>query len=136
LKEVLLLARNLDRDDRRDRRYTWAVHAERGYPFELVSLQAVRSGDAGTLVSWETASERGLVGYNVLRVPAEGGPPTRVTPVWIPAVGDSATQASYQFLDASAGAGAADSYRVEGITLEGLSSLSDAVSAVEDGASR
>jgi hypothetical protein len=136
LREVLVLARNLDREDRRPRRYTWAAHSDRGYPFELVSLQAVRSPASGTLVSWETASERGLVGYNVLRVPEEGGSPTRLTPVWIPAVGDATTPAAYQFLDPSASVGSAAQYRIEGITLEGLSSFSELVSPTEDGSAR
>lgn len=136
LKEVLLLARNLESDDHRARRYTWAAHADRGYPFELAALQAGRSADEGTLVTWETTSERGLVGYNVFRVPAEGGAPIRLTPVRIPAVGDSATPASYQFLDPYAEAGVPYLYRIEGITLEGLSSFSELVSPAEDGSAR
>jgi hypothetical protein len=135
LREVFVLARNLDREDRRPRRYTWAAHSDRGFPFELASLQAVRAG-SGTLVSWETASERGLVGYNVLRVSQEGGSPARLTPVWIPAVGDAVTPASYQFLDPDAPEGSTYLYRIEGITLEGLSSLSELVSPSEDGSAR
>jgi hypothetical protein len=132
LKEALLLARNLEPEDRGARRFTWAAHHDRAYPFELSSLAAVRSKDGGTLISWETSSENGLVGFNVLRVGPDGGAATQVNPVWIPAVGDLSTPGSYQFLDSSAVAGAPVQYRVEAVTLEGLSSFSDFLSPTED----
>ncbi len=128
MAETLLLIRNLG-PDADPRRFSWAADLERGYPYELNALDATgrRGGTAGTLISWETRSERNLVGFNVLRYPDGGGSPVRVNPVWIPAVGGESELTSYQFLDTGADPGRTHVYRIQGITLEGLPSLSDPV---------
>jgi hypothetical protein len=79
------------------------------------------------LVSWETATERGLLGFNVLRSRSDRGDATRVNPVWIPSVGESSGPAAYSFFDAGAEPGVSYRYRIEAITLEGLASRSEAV---------
>jgi hypothetical protein len=81
----------------------------------------------GAIVSWETGSERSLVGFNILRSRSPEGRGDRVNPIWIPALGDPDNPASYQFLDSTAEKGNHYYYRIEGVTLEGLRSLSDPV---------
>ena len=128
VREVLLLVRNLDAEGRPARRYSWAAHFEPGFPTEFGTLRAETAGEgAGALVSWETASERGLLGFNVLRARSDRSEATRVNPVWIPSMGESSGPASYSFFDASAEPGVAYRYHVEAVTLEGLASRSEAV---------
>ena len=131
VREALLLVRNLDAEGRPARRYSWAAHFEPGFPAEFGTLRAEPAGpDGGALVSWETASERGLLGFNVLRERGDRGEAQRVNPVWIPTLGDANGPASYSFFDASAEPGVGYRYRVEAVTLEGLSSRSEPVTLV------
>ncbi|MDX1390220.1 MAG: hypothetical protein R3344_13595, partial [Acidobacteriota bacterium] len=126
--EIVLLVRNLSIEDEAARTFTWSVHRERGFPFELGTFEATaRSDEPGVLVSWETLSEQRLVGFNVVRTRDDSDEVVRVNPVWMPAVGDSTTPISYIFIDLSAEAGVPYRYHVEGITTEGLVSLSDPV---------
>jgi hypothetical protein len=126
VREVVLMVRNLDPEGRPARHYTWAAHFEDGFPAEFGAIRAEAAGpDGGALVSWETWSEQGLLGFNVLRARSDGGVASRVNPVWIPSMGGSSGPASYSFFDASAGAGTAYRYRIEAVTLEGLKSLSE-----------
>lgn len=127
VREVILLVRNLDPEGRPARRYSWEAHFERGYPAEFAALRVESMPAAGVLVSWDTASERHLLGFNVLRTPVDGFEPTRVNPVWIPSVAESGGPASYSFYDATASPGVAYRYRIEAVTLEGLQSRSEAV---------
>jgi hypothetical protein len=130
VREVILLVRNLDGTDRPARRYTWTAHDEPGFPAEMTALRAEPAGSSGgTLVSWETSQESGVIGFNVLRGGIDGGDGTRINPVWIPAVGDPASAANYTFLDAGAARGVVYRYRIEAITAEGLSSHSDEIAA-------
>lgn len=122
--EIVLLVRNLDGEDRMPRRYSWSAHREPGYPFELASLSATALVPGGVLVAWETRSEHAVLGFNVFRVAEDGDAAVRVNPVWVPAVGDRVIAASYQFLDVSAVPGVRYSYRLEGITPQGLSTRS------------
>jgi hypothetical protein len=129
LSEVLLLVRHLASEDRTPRRYTYAVHGERGYPFELVALDLAAGGDGpddGVAIVWETASEQDLIGFNVLRAREDGGRVVRINPVWIPALGDASNATSYRYLDRTAERGVRYVYRVEGITRDGLTSIPDA----------
>ena len=128
LREAILLIRNLDPEGRAARRYSWSALYEPGYPAEISAVRVELAGErGGTLVSWDTARETGTIGFNVLRAPADGGPSTRINPVWIPAIGDAATPAGYSFLDAHPEPGVAYRYRIEAITADGLSSRTDAV---------
>ena len=131
VREVLLLVRNLDAEGRPARRYSWAAHFEPGFPAEFGALHAESAGpDGGALVSWETSTEQGLLGFNVLRARSGGGEASRVNPVWIPSMGASSGPASYSFFDATAVPGVAYRYLVEAVTLLGLKSQSEAVALV------
>jgi hypothetical protein len=128
LGEIVLLVRNLAIQDDTPRPFTWAVHRERAFPFELGSLQATAGEKtSGVLVSWDTLSERRLVGFNVVRTRDDSDEVARVNPIWVPAVGDAATPISYMFIDLSAEPGVPYRYHVEGITTEGLTSRSEPV---------
>lgn len=126
-REVLLLVRNLDPEGRPARRYTWGAHFEPGYPVEFGALRAEPSGQGGSLVSWETGGERGVIGFNVLRSRGDSSRGTRINPVWIPAVGDTDAPAAYSFLDSGVQPGIVYRYRIEAVTVQGLASRSDAV---------
>jgi hypothetical protein len=128
LEEALLLIRSLGGDDSAPRRYTYAAHSESGYPFDLTALEAApATGGRGVDVAWQTASEQELIGFNILRIREAGGSEVVVNPVWIPALGDLDNATSYRYLDLSAEPGTAYLYRVQGITKDGLTSLSRAV---------
>jgi hypothetical protein len=129
LTEAMLLVRNVGSDDGAERRFTYAVHREKSYPFVLGSLRAVplHGPDGGVLVSWDTASEQELIGFYVIRESEDGVQSITTNPVLIPAMGDETHAASYHFLDRSAGDGISHRYRVQGITVNGLTSLSDPV---------
>ena len=128
VREVLLLVRNLDAEGRSARRYSWAAHFEPGFPAEFGALHAEPAGPTGgALVSFETSSESGLLGFNVLRARSDRSEATRVNPVWIPSLGETSGQASYSFFDATALPGVAYRYHVEAVTLLGLASRSEAV---------
>jgi len=129
LAEAVLMIRNPDPDPRAARRYSWSARALRGYPVEFASLEAVaaaRAG-AGVLVTWETRSEKGVLGFNVLR--REEGLPgaIRVNPVWVPAMGEEFAPGAYQFHDLGAAPGVSYLYQIEAITEAGLASESEPV---------
>jgi hypothetical protein len=128
VREVLLLVRNLGSDDTEARHYTYAAHRERGYPFEMASLDAVvdRVG-RGVAVTWETLSEQELIGFNVLRVREAGGQEVTVTPVWIPALGSQTDPTGYFYLDSTAEPGVPYLYRIQGVTEQGMTSASHPV---------
>jgi hypothetical protein len=128
MQEAMLLVRNLDRDAASPRAgFSWSASEVRGYPFEPVALEASwEPRGRGVSVRWETRAEQGLLGYNVVRR-TSGGAGVRVTPVWMPALGDEANPAAYEFLDATAVPGVAYTYAVEGITASGLTASSEAV---------
>jgi len=129
--EVLLLVRNVGSEDRTAHRYSYAAHRVRGFPFEISTLEARPIGGAGDGIdiTWETTSESRLIGFNVLRVREDGGSEVVANPVWIPALGDRARPTSYHFLDRDVDPGASYIYRVQGITMDGLTSTSDPVVA-------
>lgn len=130
MREAILLIRNLDSQHSGSQRYTWAAYREAAYPFELHGLEAQPAGrpGSGILVSWETGSEQDLIGFNILRAPEAGGPPLRINPIRVPAIGDLSSATSYQYVDGSAEPGQRYTYRLEGITADGLSSRSGTVS--------
>ncbi len=127
-REALLLVRNVDGDDRGPRRFSWSASREAGWPVEFSSVTASVE-PSGVLVAWETRSESAVLGFNVLRQSAGGAAPVKVNPVWVPAVGEAASPASYRFFDAQAAPGRAYAYRIEAITPEGLVSRSDPAAA-------
>lgn len=129
VREAVLLVRNLDLEGRAARPYSWAAQFAPGFPAEFGALRVERAGErGGAVVSWETSLESGLLGFNVLRARSDAGEATRVNPVWIPTVGETGGSASYSFLDADAEPGVSYRYRIEAVTLEGLTSRSEPVS--------
>ena len=129
LAEAMLLARNLGSEDGQPHSYTYAASLETDYPYVLAAMSATELPDAdgGVLVTWETASERQMVGYDVIREQEPDGRPVQLNPVWIPAVGDESHATEYHFLDRSAEQGASYRYRIRGVTLQGLFDLSPPV---------
>lgn len=128
VRESMLLVRNVDIDGKAPRHYSWMAQLAPGFPAEFGALRVERSGDdRGALVTWETASEQGLLGFNVLRARSDVSDAVRVNPVWIPAVGTSSLPASYSYFDADADPGVPYRYRIEAVTLEGLTSRSETV---------
>jgi hypothetical protein len=129
LAEAILLVRNLGGEEPGPRRYGWAAELQPGYPVELASFESTWSAgrSAGVVLAWETASEQQLLGFNVLRG-REGGPaPVQINPVWIPAMGGESEAASYRFLDLGADPDTGYVYRLEAVTLSGLTSVSTPV---------
>jgi hypothetical protein len=132
-REAILLIRNVGSETTdAPHRYSYAAHVEKGFPFELVIAEArpVQRPDGGVLVAWETASEQQLIGFNVLRYRNADGPETTINPVWIPALGDAEVPTSYRYVDLSATPDQSYVYRIQGITRDGLTSLSEPISFV------
>jgi hypothetical protein len=118
--------RNLSRAAEPAHRYTWSAHRERGYPFELLGLDVTMDAQGVRHVTWETAGERDVVGFDVLRTRAGTTESVRINPVWIPSLGDPEATAAYSFDDPSTDADASYVYRIEAITSSGLVSTSEA----------
>jgi cohesin domain-containing protein/thrombospondin type 3 repeat protein len=66
---------------------------------DLISFKATRLARGSLLLTWETASEHGTVGFHVQRGPKSSGPWRQLTPSLIPAQGSESTGATYEFLD-------------------------------------
>ena len=92
-------------------------------PYDLASFTAQPSG-ASVLLEWTTASERGLLGWNVQRAERPTGPFVRLNDVAIPAYGDASADTGYIFVDDGAGAGRRYYYVLEGLTVAGLAERS------------
>jgi hypothetical protein len=88
-------------------------------PFDLASLTAEPVGRT-VVLSWTTASEKGLVGWNVFRSEEPSGPFTRLNGVAVPAYGDSDSDTGYLYVDDKARPGRRYYYLVEGINSLGL----------------
>ncbi len=130
MKEAILLVRNLGPDPGQGMHYTWAVHRDDAFPYEMtrLDLQPAGTGPGDVLIAWETETEQQLVGYNILRTSALGGAPVRINPIRVPAVGDPSTPSSYQYVDTTAEPGNSYSYSIEGVTTTGMSDRSREVS--------
>lgn len=124
MREVLLLVRNVDGEDGAARRFSWFVSPDPAYPWEPGAVSA-EPGPGGVQVVWETTSEAAVLGFNVLRRREGEGEPTRVNPVWVPAIGDRSTPAQYAFVDVTAAPGVTYEYRVEAVTPLGLAATSE-----------
>ena len=126
---VWLLVRNVGGERPAPGRYTVIAHQEQRYPMVLAELDvAPQPDDASQMLSWQTESEEGdLIGFNVLRRRAGGGPVVAVNPVPIPALGEPDAATSYLYLDVAAEAGIEYEYRIEAVTRSGLTTNSRAV---------
>ncbi len=96
-------------------------------PYDLASFVAEGMG-ASMVLEWSTASEKGLVGWNVYRSESPSGPFTRLNALAIPAFGDGAADTGYIFIDDTARPGRRYYYEVEGFTDLGLPDRSPIVS--------
>ncbi len=96
-------------------------------PFDLASFVARPLGSALQL-EWTTASEDGLMGWNVHRSTAPGGPYHRLNSVAIPAFGDSSSEIGYIFVDGDASPDRRYYYLLEGLTTLGLTERSPVIS--------
>jgi hypothetical protein len=97
-------------------------------PFDLASLTAEPVGRT-VVLSWTTAAEKGLVGWNVYRSEQPSGPFTRLNGVAVPAYGDSDSDTGYLYMDDKARPGRRYYYLVEGINSLGLVERSHVTSA-------
>jgi hypothetical protein len=88
-------------------------------PFDLASFTARSLGPALQL-EWTTASEKGLLGWNVRRGDNPEGPFVRINSVAVPAFGDSSSEIGYVFVDESLRPGRRYYYLLEGLTSLGL----------------
>jgi len=96
-------------------------------PYDLASFTASESGSS-ILLEWTTASEKGLQAWNVYRSETPGGPFTRLNSVAVPAMGDSAADTGYIYVDDYARPGRRYYYQLEGFTGLGLPQRSHVVS--------
>jgi hypothetical protein len=96
-------------------------------PFDLAALDA-RSLASSISLEWTTASEKGLVGWNVYRADTPSGPFARLNAVALPAIGEGTTEAGYIFIDERVAPGRRYYYQIEGLTGFGLVERSQTVS--------
>jgi hypothetical protein len=96
-------------------------------PYDLASFTASGSS-VSILLDWTTASEKNLAAWNIYRAETPAGPFTRLNSVAVPAIGDSATDTGYIFLDDYVRGGRRYYYVLEGLTRDGLPQRSHVVS--------
>ena len=92
-------------------------------PYDLASFTTGTFGRS-VLLEWTTASERGLLGWNVYRSERPTGPFVRLNDVAIPAYGDGTADTGYIFVDGGAREGRRYYYVLEGLTTTGLTQRS------------
>jgi hypothetical protein len=96
-------------------------------PYDLASFTASEMGSS-MLLEWTTASEKRLAAWNIYRAETPGGPFSRLNSVAVPAMGDSASDTGYIFVDDIARPGRRYYYLLEGLTDLGLPQRSHVVS--------
>lgn len=130
VESVWLLIRNLGGDSL-PQTYTVLAHEEPGFPFELLSVEAIGT-DHGIDIRWETAAEHQMIGFNLLRRRVGSDTTVIVNPVWIPSLGDATHATAYSFLDRSARSGVEYEYLVEGITRDAMAVRTSFIPVAED----
>ncbi len=125
--EVWIVLRNEARDGRSARFEIRGV-LDPYAPYDLASFTAQPVG-ATILLEWTTASEKGLIGWNIYRATRPTGPFLRLHDVAVPAFGDGAGETGYIFVDDSVRPGRRYYYLVEGLTRAGLTQRSHLASA-------
>lgn len=128
-REVWIILRN-DSFGPRAEPSRFDVHLGRNplAPFDLAAFTATPLG-GGVSLEWTTASEEGLLGWNVLRATEPTGPFTRINGVAVPAMGDGRNDTGYLFVDENARAGRRYYYALEGVTVAGLPQRTHVTSA-------
>jgi hypothetical protein len=109
-------------------RFHFTAEIDPLFPYDLSSFSALPAA-GGITLQWSTSSETDMLGWNVYRSAAPGGPFLRINPVTLPSGGDSREETDYIYQDASAPPGHRYYYAVEGITVRGLPERSFPVSA-------
>ena len=97
-------------------------------PFDLAGFTAEAVGRT-VVLQWTTASEKGMVGWNLYRSDRPNGPFARINTVALPAYGDGSSDTGYLFVDEGATPGRRYYYLVEGVTAAGLVERSHLASA-------
>ena len=99
-------------------------------PFAPYDLAAFTTQVVGPTIvlEWTTASEEGLVSWNVYRADAPSGPFVRLNGVALPAYGDATAETGYVYVDERPVRGTRHYYLLEGITRAGLVQRSHFVS--------
>ena len=101
--------------------------ADEETPIDLITFEA-DAEDTTVLLTWETATERDMAGFHLLRSRVDNGGYERVTSSLIPSEGDAFTGASYEFTDESVDEGTYY-YKLEAIDLTGASEFFGPVEA-------
>ena len=91
-------------------------------PIELISFEAEALEDA-VLLSWETATEKDNAGFNLYRSDSANGSYERITSSMLPAEGNEFTGASYEFTDGDVEAGNTYYYKLEDVSIYGVSTF-------------
>lgn len=97
-------------------------------PFDLASFTAAAAGPS-IVLEWTTASEKGLLGWNVYRARRPTGPFLRLNDLAIPAYGDGTEETGYIFVDGDVRGDRRYYYLIEGLTQSGLTRRSHLTSA-------
>jgi hypothetical protein len=84
----------------------------------VVGLRA-RPAAGGVEVSWETGTEIGTLGFNVLRAESEKGPYERANARLIPATASPTAEGAYHFVDRTARPGRTYYYRIAEVMEDG-----------------
>jgi hypothetical protein len=82
------------------------------------------------LLEWETANETNTAGFNLWRGQVEAGPYTKLNVHLIPAWGGPTTGASYRYDDDTVTNGATYWYKLEDVSLHGVSTFHGPSAAV------
>lgn len=117
--------------------YSFVARPDPAFPFELSSFSA-QPEDGDVILTWETESEDGLFGWIVYRSEGTNEAANRVNDMIVPALGDGDGPVAYQYLDAGALRGRSYSYKLVGITHDGLTKQAPAahVEVPDSGASQ
>ncbi|MEE9501153.1 MAG: C25 family cysteine peptidase, partial [Candidatus Aminicenantaceae bacterium] len=115
--------------------YTYVSgNEESGLPTaaRLISFTATGQ-DSSVLVAWETAQEVSNVGFNVYRLPANGGSPVQLNSDLIPGLISSVKGQKYTFTDTDVTRGELYYYLLEDVDLAGRGTINGPVCVDWDG---
>lgn len=128
VREIWILLRNEVWEEEGAARFELRGDLDPLAPYDLAAFTSQPSGQ-NILLEWTTASEKGLIGWNVHRGRNPGGPFTRLNAVALPAYGEGAGETGYIFIDEEVRAGRRYYYVIEGLTTSGLAVRSHVTSA-------
>jgi len=126
--EAWLILRNAAIEQEQVARFEVRASLDPFAPFDLASFTAEGAGES-IVLTWTTASEKGLLGWNVYRARRPTGPFLRLNGVAIPAYGDGSDETGYIFVDGAVHGDRRYYYLLEGLTQSGLTRRSHMASA-------